>query len=82
MPGLACIHTHRVPLPLLLLLLCTDVIAAAAVAVGHVPDFKNTCWFIGSDSIEGFVFFRLKHYILLMYVSLGSTVAFTAKGFL
>ena len=49
--------TSRVLLPMLLLL-CTGVVAAAAVAVRRrVPDGNNCFWFIESDSLQCFFFF-------------------------
>ena len=53
------------------------VAAAAADAVCHrVPDGRNCCWFIGSDSIQCFL---CLHTWLAFNVPLGSTVAFTAS---
>ena len=75
---LACLYTYRVLLTLLLLL-CTGVVAAAAAAVRHrVADSKNCCWFIEYDSIQCFIS-SFKHDIFIMYVPLGSTVAFSAS---
>ena len=52
-----CVETHRVLLPLLLVL-WTGVVAAAASAVRRgVPDGKNCCWFIKSDVIQCFFIF-------------------------
>ena len=52
---LACVYTRRVLL-LLFLTLWTGVVAAAAAAVRRrVPDGKNCCWFIKSDSIKCFI---------------------------
>ena len=52
-----CVETHRVLLPLLLVL-WTGVVAAAAAAVRRgVPDGKNCCWFIKSDVIQCFFIF-------------------------
>ena len=52
----------------LLLLLCTGVLAAAAIAVRrHVPDGKNYCWFIETDSTQVFFFFNQTRYIFNVY---------------
>ena len=68
---------YRVP-PLLLLRLCTGVVAAAAAVVRHhVPDGKHCCWFVESDSIQWFFLF-IQTRLFLTYVPLGSTVVFTA----
>ena len=52
---LPCIYTHRVLLPLFLML-WTGVVAAAPAAVRRrVPDGKSCCWFINSDSVQCFL---------------------------
>ena len=62
----------------LLLLLCTGVVAAAAAAVRRrVPDGKQCCWFIESDSFQ--CFRSLIQASNIFNVSLGSTVAFMAS---
>ena len=59
------IFIHRVVLPLLLLLCvlpysAVTVVAAVAAAVRHrVPDGKNCCWSIESDSIQCFLSLHL-----------------------
>ena len=55
----------------------TAAVAAAAAAVSHrVPDGKNCCWFVESDSTYVvFSFYSFKHDLIIMYAPLGSTVA-------
>ena len=53
----------------LLVLLRTGVVAAAAVGVRrHVLDGKNCCWFIRSDSIQGFLFRHSNTIYFSMYI--------------